>query len=75
MKMSKSRQSKRLLLILCSVLITGVSVKPAVAGSFIEVDGRFITIMGKTFCWLNCDELILPPPLVRHAAILQPKPR
>jgi hypothetical protein len=30
--------------------------------------------MGRTFCWLNCDELRIPPPIVRQPAIIRPKP-
>jgi hypothetical protein len=49
--------------------------KPASAGSFIEIEGRFITILGRTFCWFNCDELKPPPAMVKQPAIIPPKPR
>jgi hypothetical protein len=47
----------------------------AAAGSFIEVEGRFIKIFGKTFCLYGCDELKPPPPVVRQPAIIPPLPR
>jgi hypothetical protein len=30
--------------------------------------------MGRTFCWLNCDEVRIPPPIVRQPAIIRPTP-
>jgi hypothetical protein len=74
MKLSDTRLGAKVLFIILAASMAALSSKPAAAGSFIEVEGRFITIMGRTFCWLNCDELRDPPPIVRQPAILRPKP-
>ena len=75
MHLERSKVSVKVVLVILSALMTAMSVKPAVAGSFIEIEGRFIIIMGRAFCLFNCDELKSPPMIVRQPAILPPKPR
>jgi hypothetical protein len=74
MNLSHTGRSAKVLFIILASAMAAISSKPADAGSFIEIEGRFITIMGRTFCWLNCDELRIPPPIVRQPAIIRPKP-
>jgi hypothetical protein len=74
MKLSHTGLSAKVLFIIFAASMAAFSSKPAAAGSFIEIEGRFITIMGRTFCWLNCDEVRIPPPIVRQPAIIRPTP-
>jgi len=66
---------KKILVSLLMITLTVGFSSYAAAGSFIEVEGRFIKIFGKTFCLYGCDELKPPPPVVRQPAIIPPLPR
>lgn len=56
------------------LLACGYAPQVANAGSMIEVDGRYITIFGRTFCMFRCDEPVDSTPLTRQPAAKRPKP-
>lgn len=65
----------KLAITLLSAFSAATFSQPAASAPLIEIEGRFIIIFGRVFCFLNCDKVVPPPPIVRQPALIPPKPR
>lgn len=73
--MSQIKERRISAVCVLALLVVIGSPQQANAAAFIEVEGRFITIFGRTFCMFNCEQIAALKPIVKQPAIQPPKLR